>query len=110
ALKKNQMVGLMNDRHVRPSEKSVMVNFFNKKIRTNPLIARYHQKTQCPIIFGCCYRDGNGVPSLRLKEEVITEEGKDSLQVNTQKLYSVIEKRIKQNPEMWQWFHEYTYW
>ena len=104
-LKQNYSVALMVDQRVSEGGK---VSFFKKKALTTPLPAQLSIKFKCDIIPVCITRqdDGNFLLEFFEKLEINKEDKseKNILEI-TEKLNSIIEKMIINNPGDWIWTH-----
>jgi len=104
-LKQNYSVALMVDQRVSEGEK---VSFFKKKALTTTLPAQLSIKFKCDIIPVCITRqdDGNFLLEFFEKLEINKEDKseKNILEI-TEKLNSIIEKMIINNPGDWIWTH-----
>lgn len=105
ALQRGLHVGMLVDQYYT---KGVDVTFFGRTTKANPLLARLAQKVECPIHGTRIVR----LPGDRFRAE-ITEEvqpvrdasGAVDVQGTTQKITSIIEGWIRENPEQWLWLH-----
>tara|TARA_B100000965_G_C19386378_1_gene666955 strand:- start:97 stop:849 length:753 start_codon:yes stop_codon:yes gene_type:complete len=104
-LKQNYSVALMVDQRVSEGGK---VSFFKKKALTTTLPAQLSIKFKCDIIPVCITRqdDGNFLLEFFEKLEINKEDKseKNILEI-TEKLNSIIEKMIINNPGDWIWTH-----
>lgn len=105
ALQRGLHVGMLVDQYYT---KGVEVTFFGRTTKANPLLARLAQKVDVPI---------HGVRVIRLPDgrfrAEITEQvepvrdtsGEIDVQATTQKITTIIEGWIRENPEQWLWLH-----
>jgi KDO2-lipid IV(A) lauroyltransferase len=105
ALQKGIHVGMLVDQHY---SKGVDITFFGRPAKANPLLARLARQIECPI---------HGVRIVRLPNQrfhaELTEEiepvrdpnGAIDVQGTTQKINTIIEGWIRENPSQWLWLH-----
>ena len=105
ALQKGQHVVMLVDQYLT---NGVEVNFFGRKTRANPMLARLLRQVECPI---------HGVRIIRLKghrfRAELSEEvppvrdasGQIDVQGTMQAITSVIESWIREYPDQWLWLH-----
>jgi KDO2-lipid IV(A) lauroyltransferase len=105
ALQKGQHVAMLVDQYLT---NGVEVNFFGRKTRANPMLARLLRQVECPI---------HGVRIIRLKghrfRAELSEEvppvrdasGQIDVQGTMQAITSVIESWIREYPDQWLWLH-----
>ena len=104
-LKKNYSVALMVDQRVSEGKK---VSFFKKEALTTTLPAQLSIKFKCDIIPVYITRQDNGNFLLEFFEQLqINKEDKSERNILeiTEKLNSIIEKMILNNPGDWIWTH-----
>ena len=104
-LKKNYSVALMVDQRVSEGKK---VSFFKKEALTTTLPAQLSIKFKCDIIPVYITRQDNGNFLLEFSEQLqINKEDKSERNILeiTEKLNSIIEKMILNNPGDWIWTH-----
>ncbi len=104
-LKKNYSVALMVDQRVSEGKK---VSFFKKEALTTTLPAQLSIKFKCDIIPVYITRQDNGNFLLEFYEKLqINNEDKSERNILeiTEKLNSIIEKMILNNPGDWIWTH-----
>ena len=104
-LKQNYSVALMVDQRVSEGKK---VSFFKKEALTTTLPAQLSIKFKCDIIPVYITRQDNGNFLLEFSEQLkINKEDKSERNVLeiTEKLNSIIEKMILNNPGDWIWTH-----
>jgi Kdo2-lipid IVA lauroyltransferase/acyltransferase len=105
ALQKGQHVAMLVDQYLTGG---VEVNFFGRKTRANPMLARLLRQIECPVHGVRVIR----LPGNRFRAE-LTEEvppvrdanGKIDVQGTTQKITSVVEDWVREHPEQWLWLH-----
>jgi Kdo2-lipid IVA lauroyltransferase/acyltransferase len=105
ALERGAHVGILVDQHFG---KGIDVTFFGRPAKTNPLLARLAQKIDCPIHGARIVR----LPNNRFRAEVTDEvapvrdaSGTVDVQATMQKITSIIEGWVRENPEQWLWLH-----
>ena len=104
-LKHNYSVALMIDQRVSEGKQ---VSFFKKKAFTTTLPAQLSIKFKCDIIPVCITRQDDGNFLLEFFEQLqINKEDKseENILEITEKLNSIIEKMILNNPGDWIWTH-----
>ena len=104
-LKQNYSVALMVDQRVSEGKK---VSFFKKEALTTTLPAQLSIKFKCDIIPVYITRQDNGNFLLEFSEQLqINKEDKSERNILeiTEKLNSIIEKMILNNPGDWIWTH-----
>lgn len=88
--------------------KGVDVEFFGRKTKCNPLLARLAARIECPIHGVRVIRRPNHRFRLELSDEVApvrTAEGKIDVQGTMQAVTNVVEGWIREYPEQWLWLH-----
>jgi KDO2-lipid IV(A) lauroyltransferase len=88
--------------------KGVEVEFFGRKTRANPTLARLLRQVDCPIHGVRAIRLPNHRFRLEISEEVKpvrTADGKVDIQGTMQAVTSVLEGWIREYPEQWLWLH-----
>jgi Kdo2-lipid IVA lauroyltransferase/acyltransferase len=105
ALQRGEHLGMLVDQHF---SRGVDVTFFGRRCKANPSIARLARQFDCPVV---------GVRVIRLPNHrfrIAAEgpfdlprdaTGRIDVQQSTQMITSVIERRIRENPDQWPWFH-----
>jgi Kdo2-lipid IVA lauroyltransferase/acyltransferase len=99
-------VGMLVDQHFT---KGVEVIFFGRRCMANPLIALLARQTECPIRGMRAIRraDGNSF-SLEMTapiEPVRDTEGRVDVARTMQRITTVVEGWIRENPAQWLWLH-----
>ena len=96
-----KLLTLGSDQDAR--SRGVFVDFFGIQSSTPKGTALFHLKTGAPIVFGACYeQDGE----YYLDFEPINVNKEDNVQSITQNYTTVLEKRIRQHPEQYFWWHK----
>jgi Kdo2-lipid IVA lauroyltransferase/acyltransferase len=105
ALRNGQHVAVLVDQYLT---NGVEVNFFGRKTKANPMLARLLRQIECPI---------HGVRIIRLpghrfraelSEEVVpvrNAAGEIDVQGTMQAVTSVMEEWIREYPDQWLWLH-----
>jgi len=102
-------VGILIDQR-SPDEDAVEVPFFGRPCRTSAALARMSMRTGAPVVplFGTPLPDGKY--RVVFREAVEPEEGGDSRDGEavarlTTRYMEVVEREIRQQPELWMWLH-----
>jgi len=100
-IKKKKIVILASDQDARKN--GVRVNFFNKPTYTPKGAAKFHIKTDVPMVFSVSYMEPDGTIVISFSEIKI----KSNLSVeNISQIYTnKLEKIIKRYPDHYFWFH-----
>lgn len=100
-IKKKKIVILASDQDARKN--GVRVNFFNKPTYTPKGAAKFHIKTDAPMVFSVSYMEPDGTIVISFSEIKI----KSNLSVeNISQIYTnKLEKIIKRYPDHYFWFH-----
>lgn len=100
-IKKKKIVILASDQDARKN--GVRVNFFNKPTYTPKGAAKFHIKTDVPMVFSVGYMEPDGTIVISFSEIKI----KSNLSVeNISQIYTnKLEKIIKRYPDHYFWFH-----
>jgi KDO2-lipid IV(A) lauroyltransferase len=102
ALSKNEAVGILVDQNTALAE-GVFIDFFNLKACTNPGFVRVASHTGASII------PGFAIWSAREKRYVLRFYppfiATGDVQTDTQRIHSILERVIRDNPEQWLWIH-----
>ena len=100
-IKKKKIVILASDQDARKN--GVRVNFFNKPTYTPKGAAKFHIKTDVPMVFSVSYMEPDGTIVILFSEIKI----KSNLSVeNISQIYTnKLEKIIKRYPDHYFWFH-----
>jgi len=88
--------------------KGVEVDFFGRKTRANPTLARLLRQVECPIHGVRIIRLPNHRFRIEVSEEVKpvhTADGKIDIQGTMQAVTSVLEGWIREYPDQWLWLH-----
>ena len=105
ALESGSHVGMLVDQYFG---RGVDVTFFGRTTKANPLLARLARQVDCPIYGARIIR----LPDNRFRAEMSEEikpvrdaSGEIDVQATTQRITSVIEGWVRENPEQWLWLH-----
>jgi Kdo2-lipid IVA lauroyltransferase/acyltransferase len=86
----------------------VEVEFFGRRCKTNPIIARLAHHFECPIHGTRVIR----LPDHRFRAELTEEiapvrdrDGRIDVQATTQAITKIIEGWVREHPEQWLWLH-----
>jgi KDO2-lipid IV(A) lauroyltransferase len=104
-LEKGVHAGMLVDQYY---VRGVDVEFFGRKTRCNPLLARLAAQVECPIHGVRVIRLPNHRFRLELSEEVAAVRGADGkidVKGTMQAITSVVEGWIREYPEQWLWLH-----
>jgi len=88
--------------------RGVDVEFFGRKTKANPTLARLLRQVECPVYGVRIVRLPNHRFRAELSEEITparTESGAIDVQGTMQKITTVIEGWIREHPEQWLWVH-----
>ena len=99
-LKNNGILALVSDQDAK--RKGVFVDFFGTPASTPKGAALFHQKSGAPMVFGVCIQ--TGFQKYRVEFEPIVPLN-DSIQDITQAYTTIIEKKVRQYPGQYFWFH-----
>ncbi len=106
ALENNRHVAMLVDQHYA---KGVDVEFFGRRCKANPLIARVARQVECPIHGTRIIRLPNGCFRGEITEAVQPvrdHAGKIDVQGTMQAITTVIEGWVREHPEQWLWLHQ----
>lgn len=105
ALERGAHVGMLVDQYY---DRGVPVQFFGRRTKANPLLARLAQHFDCPIHGTRIVR----LPDNRFRAELSDEispardaQGRIDIAATTQRIMAVIEGWIREHPEQWLWQH-----
>jgi len=105
ALERGVHVGILVDQYYHHG---VEVEFFGRRCKANPMVARLARHFECPIHGTRVIR----LPCHRFRVE-LTEaldpardaEGRIDVQATTQKITNVVEGWVREHPDQWLWLH-----
>lgn len=106
-LAENAVVVLLPDQSVLPRE-GVLVPFLGRQAWTTPAVAKMALRSGATIVFAFCIPDG-----LRhrlefeepIRADLLTEAERDPVAL-TERINSVIGRRIHARPDLWLWMHD----
>jgi KDO2-lipid IV(A) lauroyltransferase len=105
ALQRGLHVGILVDQFLY---QGVEVEFFGRRCKTNPVVARLARHFDCPIHGTRAIR----LPSHRFRVELTDaivpprdREGRIDVQATTQMITRIVEGWIREYPEQWLWLH-----
>jgi len=108
ALGRNEIVAILIDQNVLRSQ-AVFVDFFGKTAGTTPGLAAFHLKTGAPLVPIFVHPAPRGRYVLKIHEPfAVPPAGRmdeDVLKI-TQLCTKIIEREIRQRPELWFWVHK----
>ena len=105
ALKRGVHVGLLADQHFTMG---VDVEFFGRRCKANPTLARLARRFDCPIHGTRAVRLPGRRFELELTEAIDPPrdaEGKIDVAGTMQKVTTIIEGWVREHPEQWLWLH-----
>ena len=105
ALERGAHVGILVDQFFFHG---IEVEFFGRRCKANPIIARLAQHFNCPIHGTRVIR----LPGHRFRAELTEEiapvrdrDGRIDVQATTQAITTIIEGWVREHPEQWLWLH-----
>ncbi|WP_208440624.1 lipid A biosynthesis lauroyl acyltransferase [Bartonella raoultii] len=104
-LAEGKNVGMLVDQKFR---RGVLGTFFNRPLRTNPLIIKLARQYNCDIYPARCIRLSGGRHRLELYERVqlpLDENNEIDIAASTQKLNDIVESWVREYPGQWTWLH-----
>ncbi|EJF76877.1 lipid A biosynthesis lauroyl acyltransferase [Bartonella birtlesii] len=104
-LAEGENVGMLVDQKFR---RGVLGIFFNRPLKTNPLIIKLARQYNCDIYPARCIRLSGGRHRLELYERVklpLNEKNEIDIIASTQKLNDIVESWVREHPEQWAWLH-----
>ncbi|AQX29368.1 KDO2-lipid IV(A) lauroyltransferase [Bartonella sp. JB63] len=105
-LAKGENAGVLVDQKFR---RGIPGTFFNRPVKTNPLIIKLARQYNCDIYPARCIRLAGGRYRLDLYERVdlpLDENNEVNLTASTQKLNDIVETWVREYPGQWMWFHK----
>jgi len=100
-------VGLLVDQYY--AGKGVPVEFFGRKTKANPLLAKLVRQYDCPVFPARTIRLPGGRFRLEVQPPIDVprmENGDVDTQALTQKVSDVVESWVREYPEQWLWLHK----
>ena len=106
AIGRGEAIGLLIDQDTRGH--GLFVDFFGKRALTPRGLADMALQTGCAVITGFIHRrpEGGHRVSVRRVEVERTGDDERDAQALLQKLTTLIEQAIREDPRAWPWFHE----
>ncbi|WP_455475094.1 lipid A biosynthesis lauroyl acyltransferase [Bartonella sp. B30(2025)] len=104
-LAEGKNVGALVDQKFR---RGILGTFFNRPLKTNPLIIKLARQYECDIYPARCIRLAGGRHRLELYERIElprNEKNEIDLVASTQKLNDIVETWVREYPGQWTWLH-----
>ncbi|WP_442894428.1 lipid A biosynthesis lauroyl acyltransferase [Bartonella sp. CB60] len=104
-LAKGENVGMLVDQKFR---RGILGTFFNRPLKTNPLIIKLARQYNCDIYPARCIRLPKGRHRLELYERItlpLDEKNEIDIAASTQKLNDIVESWVREYPSQWMWLH-----
>ncbi|WP_354189386.1 lipid A biosynthesis lauroyl acyltransferase [Bartonella silvatica] len=104
-LAEGKNVGILVDQKFR---RGILGTFFNRPLKTNPLIIKLARQYDCDIYPARCIRLAGGRHRLELYERVeLPRDEKNQIDIaaSTQKLNDIVESWVREYPGQWTWLH-----
>jgi Kdo2-lipid IVA lauroyltransferase/acyltransferase len=105
ALARGTHVGILVDQFFY---QGIEVEFFGRRCKANPIIARLARHFECPIHGTRVVRLPNHRFRAELTEEIAPvrdRDGRIDVQATTQAITTIIEGWVREHPEQWLWLH-----
>jgi KDO2-lipid IV(A) lauroyltransferase len=102
ALRANEAVGILIDQNTTPAE-GVFVDFFGKPACATSAFVKFAYHSGAPVIPG--FALWNETCQRYLLHFLPKVELTGDVQVDTQRIHSVLESIIRQHPDQWMWIH-----
>ncbi|NKB83808.1 bacterial lipid A biosynthesis acyltransferase family protein [Brucella grignonensis] len=99
-------VGMLVDQKF---QRGVPSTFFNRPVKTNPLLAKLARQYDCDVYPARCIRLPGGRYRLELKERMELprdEKGEIDIAATAQLLNDTVEDWVREYPGQWMWFHK----
>ncbi|MDR6431175.1 KDO2-lipid IV(A) lauroyltransferase [Brucella pseudogrignonensis] len=99
-------VGMLVDQKF---QRGVPSTFFNRPVKTNPLLAKLARQYDCDVYPARCIRLPGGRYRLELKERMELprdEKGEIDIAATAQLLNDTVEEWVREYPGQWMWFHK----
>lgn len=106
SLSENRGVAVLLDQHIIPRE-AVLVDFFDSKAWTTPIIAQIAMKQGIPILPVYVYRTEDFRYQVVVEPIILldNEPGQEAVIRNTALLTANIEQAVRRHPTQWFWVH-----
>ncbi|WP_183194450.1 lipid A biosynthesis lauroyl acyltransferase [Bartonella fuyuanensis] len=104
-LAEGENIGMLVDQKFH---RGIMGTFFNRQLKTNPLIIKLARQYNCDIYPARCIRLPGGRHRLELYERVElprNEKNDIDIAASTQKLNDIVEAWVREYPGQWMWLH-----
>ncbi|MET3560531.1 KDO2-lipid IV(A) lauroyltransferase [Bartonella japonica] len=104
-LAEGQNIGMLVDQKFH---RGISGTFFNRPLKTNPLIIKLARQYDCDIYPVRCIRLAGGRHRLELYEPVklpLNEKNEIDIIASTQKLNDIVESWVREYPGQWTWLH-----
>ncbi|ENN94592.1 lipid A biosynthesis lauroyl acyltransferase [Bartonella vinsonii] len=104
-LAEGKNVGMLVDQKFR---RGILGTFFNRPLKTNPLIIKLARQYDCDIYPARCIRLAGGRHRLELYESIklpLDEKNEIDIAASTQKLNDIVESWVREYPGQWTWLH-----
>ncbi|MGF7158143.1 KDO2-lipid IV(A) lauroyltransferase [Bartonella heixiaziensis] len=88
--------------------RGIVGTFFNRPLKTNPLIIKLARQYDCDIYPARCIRLSGGRHRLELYDRVklpLDEKDEIDIVASTQKLNDIVESWVREYPGQWMWLH-----
>ncbi|KEG20116.1 lipid A biosynthesis lauroyl acyltransferase [Bartonella bacilliformis] len=105
-LAKGRNVGMLIDQKFR---QGISGTFFDRPVKTNPLIIKLARQYECDIYPARCIRLAGGRYRLELYERIelpLNEKNEVDINASVQKLNDIVEAWVREYPKQWMWFHK----
>jgi KDO2-lipid IV(A) lauroyltransferase len=105
ALRRGQHVGMLVDQFFH---QGVEVEFFGRRCKANPMIARLARHFDCPIHGTRVIRLPSHRFRIELTEAIVPprdSDGQVDVQATTQLITTIVEGWVREHPEQWLWLH-----
>ncbi|WP_208435755.1 lipid A biosynthesis lauroyl acyltransferase [Bartonella phoceensis] len=104
-LAEGKNVGMLVDQKFH---RGILGTFFNRPLKTNPLIIKLARQYDCDIYPARCIRLAGGRHRLELYERVklpLDEKNEIDIAASIQKLNDIVESWVREYPGQWAWLH-----
>ncbi|EJF81224.1 Lipid A biosynthesis lauroyl acyltransferase [Candidatus Bartonella washoeensis] len=104
-LAEGKNVGMLIDQKFR---RGIVGTFFDRPLKTNPLIIKLARQYDCDIYPARCIRLPRGRHRLELYDRVklpLDENNEIDIAASTQKLNDIVENWVREYPGQWMWLH-----
>lgn len=105
ALQRGASIGVLVDQKFFRGRKGT---FFDRPVKTNPLLPKLARQFDCPIYPARCVRLAGNRFRLELEEAIeLPRNGSGEIDVDasTQMLNDIVERWVRQYPDQWMWMH-----